>query len=303
MNRQRLFAPIRQHLERLRNNKVFELLVIAIIVLSALVIGAKTYNLSPQAALLFSIFDTAITLFFLAEILVRLLAEERLLAFFKQAWNVFDFVIVVASLIPVQDSEMVLIARLLRIFRVLRLVSMIPELRLLVNALFKAMPRMGYVVLLMFVIFYIYGAIGSFLFHTINPTLWDNVSISMLTLFRISTFEDWTDIMYETMEVYPMSWVFYLTFIFLTAFVFLNMMIGIILNVLNKEHEDYNRDNNLGEAGEIHWLKEHTQKLEHKLASVEQLLLTLNAKMPDNNADSAETRRPQGNVEVPADTP
>lgn len=273
MNRQHLFEPIRIRLERLRNNKVFELLVIGIIVLSALVIGAKTYNMSPETALIFSIFDTCITVFFLLEILVRLMSEDRLLHFFKKAWNIFDFIIVVASLIPVQDSEMVLIARLLRIFRVLRLVSMIPELRLLVNALFKAMPRMGYVVLLMFVIFYIYGAIGSFLFHNINPVLWDNVSISMLTLFRISTFEDWTDIMYETMTIYPLSWIYYLTFIFLTAFVFLNMMIGIILNVLNKEHEDYNRENNLGEAGEIHWLKEHTITLERKLDTIEQLLL------------------------------
>ena len=280
MNRQGLFKSIQYHFENLRNNKIFEFLVIGIIILSALVIGAKTYNLSPQAALVFRFFDISITVFFLLEILVRLMAEERFLNFFKKAWNLFDFVIVVASLIPVQDSEMVLIARLLRIFRVLRLVSMIPELRLLVNALFKAMPRMGYVVLLMFVIFYIYGAVGSFLFHQINPTLWDNVSISMLTLFRISTFEDWTDIMYETMIIYPFSWIFYLTFIFLTAFVFLNMMIGIILDVLTKEHEEYNRENNLGEAGEIHWLKEHTKMLEHKLNNIEQLLLTLNAKSP-----------------------
>ena len=50
------------------------------------------------------------------------------------------------------------------------------------------------------------------------------------------TFEDWTDVMYETMEVYPMSWLFYLTFIFLTAFAFLNMVIGIVVNVLEDEN-------------------------------------------------------------------
>lgn len=50
----------------------------------------------------------------------------------------------------------------------------------------------------------------------------------MLTLFKIMTFEDWTDIQYETMEVYPMSWMYYMSFLFLTAFAFLNMVIGML---------------------------------------------------------------------------
>jgi voltage-gated sodium channel len=50
------------------------------------------------------------------------------------------------------------------------------------------------------------------------------------------TFEDWTDVMYETMDVHPLSWIYYLTFIFLTAFAFLNMVIGIVVNVLEDEH-------------------------------------------------------------------
>ena len=76
-------------------------------------------------------------------------------------------------------------------------------------------------------------------FEDINEVLWGDVSISMLTLFRVATFEDWTDVMYETMAVHPMSWIFYLSFIFLTAFIFLNMMVGTILEVMGQEHENY----------------------------------------------------------------
>ena len=112
---------------------------------------------------------------------------------------------------------------------------MVPELRMLINALLKAIPRMGYIALLMFVIFYIYGAIGSMFFANVNDFLWGDVSIAMLTLFRISTFESWTSIMYETMEVYPLSWLYYLSFIFLTTFVFLNMMVGAVLDVMGEE--------------------------------------------------------------------
>ena len=51
------------------------------------------------------------------------------------------------------------------------------------------------------------------------------------------TFEDWTDVMYETMAVYPLSWLYYISFIFLTTFAFLNMVIGIVVNVMEKENQ------------------------------------------------------------------
>ena len=139
-------------------------------------------------------------------------------SFFKNGWNVFDTLIVATSLISIDNADMALVARLIRVFRVLRMISIIPELRILLNSLSKALPRLGYVMALMFIIFYIYAALGSFVFEGINPELWGDVGIAMLTLFRVMTLEDWTDVLYETMTVYPMSWTFYLSFIFLTAF-------------------------------------------------------------------------------------
>jgi voltage-gated sodium channel len=94
----------------------------------------------------------------------------------------------------------------------------------------------------------------------------------MLTLFRVATFEDWTDVMYETMEVYPLSWIFYLSFIFLTAFVFLNMMIGVVLEVMQQEHDEYCRETGEGEAGEVHFIKEQMTEMFAKLENIEQLL-------------------------------
>jgi voltage-gated sodium channel len=221
---------------RLRNNKIFELFVVSIIILSALLIGAKTYQIPDGIMQLVKWLDLAITIIFLIEITIRFIAEENKKRFFHSGWNVFDTLIVIVSLVPIDDSEMALIGRLVRIFRVLRMVSIIPELRMLLNSLLRAMPQLGYVLLLMFIIFYIYAAVGATFFATINPELWGDISISLLTLFRIMTFEDWTDVMYETMDVHPLSWIYYLTFIFLTAFAFLNMVIGIVVNVLEDEH-------------------------------------------------------------------
>lgn len=221
---------------RLRNNKIFELFVVSIIILSALLIGAKTYQIPDSVMQLVKWLDLTVTIIFLFEIIIRFIAEENKKRFFHSAWNIFDTLIVVVSLIPIEDSEMALIGRLVRIFRVLRMVSIIPELRMLLNSLIRALPQLGYVLLLMFIIFYIYAAVGATFFAEINPTLWGDISISLLTLFRVMTFEDWTDVMYETMDVHPLSWIYYLTFIFLTAFAFLNMVIGIVVNVLEDEH-------------------------------------------------------------------
>jgi len=266
------FPLLQRRFVALRENMLFETFVIVVIVLSALVIGAKTYPISAPVAQVFRVLDTGITLFFLLEIVVRILAERRVVDFFKGGWNVFDFVIVTASLIPVEESQMALLGRLLRIFRVLRLVSLIPELRILLSAFLQAIPRMGYVSLLMFIIFYIYAAIGSIFFSAINPGLWGNISIAMLTLFRVATFEDWTDVMYETMALFPLSWAYYLSFIFIVAFVFLNMMIGIVVDVLHKEHQKFERETGEGEAGEVHWIREHTASMEQRLARIEALL-------------------------------
>jgi len=112
------------------------------------------------------------------------------------------------------------------------------------------------------------------LFHQINEVLWGDVSISMLTLFRVATFEDWTDVMYETMAVHPISWIYYLSFIFLTAFIFLNMMVGTILEVMSEEHENFRAEQH-GETGEGGEPASRAQidRLEIELAEIKALLV------------------------------
>ena len=265
-----------RRLKKIDSSKIFQGIIIAVILLSALLIGAKTHNLSPKIVAILAMLDFAITIFFVIEIIIRYLAYPNKKKFFHSGWNIFDTVIVIGSLIPAGGSG-VLLARLLRVFRVLRLVSMVPELRLLINALLKAIPRMGYIALLMFVIFYIYAAIGSMFFHQINDVLWGDVSISMLTLFRVATFEDWTDVMYETMTVFPLSWIYYLSFIFLTAFIFLNMMVGTVLEVMAQEHETQRAElhGETGDGGEPA-SRAQIEKLEHELAEIKSLLLKKN---------------------------
>ncbi len=262
-------GSLQKRFMRLRSNKAFELFVVAVIIGSALLVGVKTYDLHPVTQFVVIWADHLITLIFLTEITIRFIGEENKKDFFKSGWNIFDTLIVTVSLIPIDNTDMALVARLVRVFRVLRMVSIIPELRMLLNSLIKALPQLGYVILLMFIIFYIYAAMGSTLFEEINPELWGDITISLLTLFRVMTFEDWTDVMYETMVVYPMSWTFYISFIFFTAFAFLNMVIGIVVNVMNDEHQKVLKEKAIAEH-------EPTIKdLFHKMEAMESTLALL----------------------------
>ena len=102
-------AQLQTQFQALKDNRLFEFFVIFIIIISALEIGAKTYALSESALKFTQFLDIFITLFFLVEIIIRFVGESNKRAFFKSGWNVFDTVVVVISLIPIDDSEMVLL--------------------------------------------------------------------------------------------------------------------------------------------------------------------------------------------------
>ena len=224
----------------IRNNNYFEFFVVFVIVLSAIAVGFRTYeeSLNPEIFLYLSYIDYFITFVFLIEIIIRMLAERSLIDFFKSGWNIFDFVIVTVSLIPIESLNSVLLARLVRVFRLLRLVSFIPQFRILIESFLTAIPRVGYILLFMFVEFYIFAALGSILFSDISPVHWGNVGLAMLTLFQTATLEGWPDLMYQSLEVQRYSWIFFVVFIILNSLVFMNMIIGVIIDVIVKANEN-----------------------------------------------------------------
>ena len=114
-------------LKFITDHTAFEVVVMSIIIASALSFGVRTFALDPPVMSVINAFDYFVTIFFAIEVLLRFLAEPSKRGFFRKGWNIFDTFIVVLSLIPLPDNEYVLLARLLRIIRVLRLVSFIPE--------------------------------------------------------------------------------------------------------------------------------------------------------------------------------
>ena len=226
---------LKSYLIKIREARWFSNLTTGIIIIYSSALGFKTLgDNSNDLSVVFQMFDYFITVYFLVEIIIKMAAEKRFLDFFKSGWNIFDFVIVAITLVPMDDSTMAAAARLFRIFRVLRLITARPELKKIIDMLIGAIPSIVDIVILLFIIFYIYAILGNFLFDGVASGLWDDLLISMLTLFRILTFEDWTDVMYEGMEVHPWSWIYFVSFIIIAAFVFYNLFVAVIIGEMEK---------------------------------------------------------------------
>ena len=183
--------------KKISETKFFQWFFISVILFAGVVVGLETYpGIIEKYETLLEIVNEIILWLFVFELAVRMIAESsNLLRFFKNGWNLFDFIIVGACFLPF-TGESILVIRLLRVLRVLRLIRAIPDLRLLVTTLIKSIAPMMYVSLLVFLLFYVYAVMGTFLFRENDPVHFQSLHLSLLSLFRIVTLEDWTDIMY-----------------------------------------------------------------------------------------------------------
>ncbi|MEL0081378.1 MAG: ion transporter [bacterium] len=219
-------------LYNLKESRIFQFIVVLIIIINAITIGVNTYNLSQFIRQIINYIDYSITIFFVIEILIRFIAEPKKLNFFKNGWNVFDTLIVLLSLIPIPNNSSFLLLRLLRVFRVLRLISVVPELKKIIEALLSSVTRVFYVGLLLFIILYIYATIGSILFSTDIPERWGDVGVSMITLFQVLTMSSWEQVMLPLQDLYWWAWIYFFSFIIICGITMLNLLIAILVDVV-----------------------------------------------------------------------
>ena len=220
--------------DRLVNKAAFEYTIIALILLNGVFLGLGTSPvLAQQYGDLLHLGNKIVLGVFIVEALLKMIAlAPRVDMYFRDGWNVFDFLVIVFSLIPA-TGEFAMVARLARLLRVLRLISAIMELRLIVAALVRSIPSVGHVMLLMSIIVYIYAIIGYQLFHEHDPMHWRNLGISALTLFNIITLEGWTVVMENAMQLHSWAWIYFVSFVIAGTFVVINLFIAIIINNLD----------------------------------------------------------------------
>ena len=256
---------MKQRCQALVDSPLFNRFIIAVIVLAGILVGIETHEpTSEKYHSLLKVLDTLVLLVFIVEIAIKMIAlTPHPQDFFKDSWNVFDFLIVVVCLVPASGGFGPVL-RLFRLLRVLRLLSAVPKLQLLVNALLKSLPSMLYVTLLLLLLFYVYAVAGVMFFAKNDPVHFGNIFDALLSLFRIVTLEDWTDVMYlqiygsNVYEGYNISEanlaahypdfepkaqpvlavVYFVSFVLLGTMVMLNLVIGVIVNGMDDARID-----------------------------------------------------------------
>lgn len=248
---------MRDAIARFVQSQLFKTLIIIVILLAGILVGLQTSpTLVDRYERLFSILESTIIGIFVIEFLLKVIAEkDKPWRYFYDPWNVFDFLIVVACFLPI-EGKYVMVLRMARLLRVIKLVRALPRLQILVEALFRSLPSMGYVALLMCLLFYIYGVAATFMFGANDPIHFKTLGISILSMFRAVTLEDWTDLMYIQMygcdrygydgqealcthpEASPLvGAIFFSSFILIGAFVIINLLIGVMTNSVEESHK------------------------------------------------------------------
>ena len=212
----------------------FEPWMIGLILFNAVLIGLETSKdfVASYDGWLHLGNDIILAIFIIEAALKLTAVAPRFSLYFGNGWNLFDFSIVVLSLVPA-TKEFALVARLVRVLRVLRLVSAVPQLRLIVATLVRSIPSMGHVIMLMSIIFYIYAVIGFHLFHEHDAEHWGTLGVSLLTLFGIVTLEGWVQVMETALELHRWAWVYFVSFVLIGTFVMLNLFIAVVINNLD----------------------------------------------------------------------
>ncbi len=294
-------------LNRIADNSVFQNFVTFVILGAGVLVGIETVPdwVAAYGSIL-HFFDNAILFVFTVEIAVKLGAEGRKPAnYFKDPWNVFDFLIVVACYLPIGGQHLTLL-RLLRLLRVLRLVKALPRLRILVGALLKSIPSMGYVGVLLFLLFYIYAVAAVFIFGHNDPLHFKNIPVAMLSLFSVVTMEGWIDIMdvqrfgcahhsayadikdmCTASDTFPFAApLYFITFIFIGTMIMLNLFIGVIMNGMEEAQKE-NEEEDAAELGnERPTLDQDISEIERQIAAITHNLEKVRSRAKELNKKS-----------------
>ena len=225
-------------LQRVVGSPIFDGAILAVILANAVVLGMQTYpSLVRSHGDTLELLNVVFLGIFVVEIALRIASHgRRPLDYFRNGWNVFDFLTVAVAFLPgVRDSSTLLrVARLLRVVRVVRL---LPDLRVLVVAVARSLPPLFSLLLLTVLMLFAYGMLGWLMFGDTLVDDWGTIGDAMLTLFVLLTLENFPVYLEEGMAVHTWSWLYFASYVLVTALLLLNVLIGIVLNSMEEARE------------------------------------------------------------------
>ena len=257
-----MIASVRVRLGEWVESPNVQYTIIGLILVNAVILGLETSgDIMDSAGSMLLAADKIILVVFVAELAVKIVAFGP--RFFREPWNVFDFIVVGIALAPATGPLAVL--RALRVLRVLRLISMVPRLRFIVEALLKSVPGIASIAGLMLILFYVFSVMATDLFGK-DFTEFESVGASMYTLFQVMTLESWSGgIARPVMEIYPYAWLFFIPFILIATFTILNLFIAVIVDTMQTLHEKESEEDRAAMKETVH---EESQALEEEIKAL-----------------------------------
>lgn len=213
--------------------------ILGVIIFNAVTLGMSTSeNINSVIGPALKVIDQIVLMIFVAELALKFFAYG-IRGFFANPWNIFDFIVVGLGLLP--DKGGLSALRGLRVIRAMRLLSVIPQMRAVVQALLDALPGMGAVIIMISIVFYVFGVMATLMYGPDFNEWFGTLGRSLYSLFQIMTLESWSmGIVRPVMEVHPYAWAFFVPFIIITAFSVLNLFIGLLVNTMQAAVEEEN---------------------------------------------------------------
>lgn len=261
---------IKERLKVYFESTSFQNLIVTLIIINSILIGMETSDVIVNSiGLYIDIFDLILLGLFTIEIMLKIYVYR--LSFFQNPWNIFDFAIISISILPAAGSFSVF--RALRIVRTLRLLKSIPKLRLIIESLIKSLPSIGWIIVLLGIVYYTFAIIGINMFKDLYPEYFGDLGKSFYTLFQVMTLESWsTAIARPIKDQIPFAGLYFMTFILIATYTTLNVFIAIVVNTMNEvslkdlhEEEQHIKDFVVEENKKLH------QKIDRLQESIQQL--------------------------------
>lgn len=250
--------------------------LLSLILINAVILGLET-SASVMAVVgrPLILLDKLILAVFVLEIALRIYAHR--LAFFKDGWSLFDFIVVGIALLPASGPFAVL--RALRVLRVLRVLTFVPSMRKIVGALIQSLNGMLSIAMVLALVYYVAAVMVTKLFGDAFPHWFGSLGASLYTLFQVMTLESWSmGIARPVMEQFPYAWAFFVPFILIATFTMLNLFIAVIVNAVQSMHDE--------EHKEEHDAKQATQQqLLVQMQQLQQELLQLRTELKKPTAE------------------
>lgn len=249
----------RNILAAITESGLFKFFILACIIVNALMLGYDAhFGPGNQYAQQIEMWNHTFLLIFTAELVLEFLAQGPR-AYIRDGWNWFDVLIVTLSWLG--DVPGVTALRAFRVIRVFRLVSNVPQMQRVVEALLRALPGIAATMSILGIVYYISAIMGTTFFRDSFPNYFGDLARAGATLFQLTLFDDWGAIVGEIAATHPWAWGFFLAFTVLSAFAVLNLFIGVIVDAVQEARAAQIKE-------EVHELAEDVSDIEEGVEEI-----------------------------------